>query len=105
MVLRRAHRPAGPARQRADQPVPYLARSLIGIAYYKDIALGVLNFRSDWIDYYYRDVGAQKRILSDAFAGHGEWCVPAGPGGDLLMPAVHQALDERNERLRAMSRG
>ncbi|MFE2674444.1 hypothetical protein [Streptomyces hygroscopicus] len=29
----------------------------------------------------------------------------AGPGGDLIMPATQQALDARNERLRAMPRG
>ncbi|SDS94713.1 FAD-dependent monooxygenase [Actinoplanes derwentensis] len=167
---------------------------LIGIAHYHDTALGVLNFRSDWIDYDYRDLDAQKRILLDAFAGHDEWRVPeildavrhdpelyfdsvsqihmptwhqgrvvlvgdaahcasnlsgrgaslaltgtwllaqallhhphdleaafgeyedkqrpyvthaqdsAGPGGELLMPATQQALDERNDRLRAMAR-
>ena len=50
---------------------------MIGITRYRDVALGVLNFRSGWIDYDYHDLGAQKRILLDAFAGHDEWRVPA----------------------------
>jgi 2-polyprenyl-6-methoxyphenol hydroxylase-like FAD-dependent oxidoreductase len=46
---------------------------LIGIAAYRDKALGVFMFRSPWIDYDYHDLGAQKQILLDAFAGHTEW--------------------------------
>jgi 2-polyprenyl-6-methoxyphenol hydroxylase-like FAD-dependent oxidoreductase len=38
--------------------------------------LAVLLFRSSWIDYDYHDLAAQKRILTDAFAGHQEWRVP-----------------------------
>ena len=49
---------------------------LAGIAAYNDKALAVFMFRSPWIDYDYRDLAAQKRILADAFAGHGEWRVP-----------------------------
>ncbi|MFI5844482.1 FAD-dependent monooxygenase [Catenuloplanes sp. NPDC051500] len=49
---------------------------LIGIGHYNDTTIGVLNFRSDWIDYDYRDLDAQRRILLDAFAGHDEWRVP-----------------------------
>jgi 2-polyprenyl-6-methoxyphenol hydroxylase-like FAD-dependent oxidoreductase len=49
---------------------------LAGIAAYNDKALAVFMFRSDWIDYDYRDLAAQKRILTDAFAGHSEWKVP-----------------------------
>ncbi|MFS8202268.1 FAD-dependent monooxygenase [Streptomyces sp. CWNU-52B] len=49
---------------------------MIGIARYKDRALGVFNFRHDWIDYDYRDLDAQKRILLDAFKDHYEWRVP-----------------------------
>ncbi|GAA2495500.1 FAD-dependent monooxygenase [Winogradskya humida] len=186
-----------PSQQDSGRTSPFLSwpGHLIGIAHYNDTALGVLNFRSDWIEYDYRDLDAQKRILLDAFAGHEEWRVPeildavrsdpelyfdsvsqihmptwhkgrvvlvgdaahcasnlsgrgaslaitgtwllaqallkhpenlkaafdeyehsqrpyvtraqdsAGPGGDLLMPATQQALDERNERLRAMTRG
>jgi 2-polyprenyl-6-methoxyphenol hydroxylase-like FAD-dependent oxidoreductase len=57
---------------------PYLnwPGHLVGVAHYNDVALGVLNFRSPWIDYDYRDLDAQKRILADAFAGHDEWRVP-----------------------------
>ena len=49
---------------------------LIGIARYKDEALGVLNFRHDWIDYDHHDLDVQKRILFDAFGDHHEWRVP-----------------------------
>jgi 2-polyprenyl-6-methoxyphenol hydroxylase-like FAD-dependent oxidoreductase len=49
---------------------------LAGIAAYADKALAVLLFRSSWIDYDYHDLAAQKRILTDAFAGHHEWRVP-----------------------------
>ena len=41
-------------------------------------------FRSSWIDYDYHDLGAQKQILLDAFAGHDEWKVR-----DLLDAASH----------------
>ncbi|MGK5680116.1 FAD-dependent monooxygenase [Actinoplanes sp. URMC 104] len=50
---------------------------MIGITRYRDVALGVMNFRSGWIDYDYHDLEAQKQILLDAFAGHHEWQVPA----------------------------
>jgi 2-polyprenyl-6-methoxyphenol hydroxylase-like FAD-dependent oxidoreductase len=49
---------------------------LTGIAAYNDKALAVFMFRSPWVDYDYHDLAAQKRILADAFAGHGEWRVP-----------------------------
>ncbi|OBG96525.1 monooxygenase [Mycobacterium sp. E3251] len=49
---------------------------LIGIAAYNDKALAVFMFRSDWIEYDYHDLDAQKRILTDAFAGHTEWRIP-----------------------------
>ena len=49
---------------------------MIGITSYDDISLGVLTFRSPWIDYDYRDIDAQKQIALDAFAGHDEWRVP-----------------------------
>ncbi|MEE1939860.1 FAD-dependent monooxygenase [Streptomyces sp. TRM 70361] len=185
------------ARQNGDRTSPFLnwPGHMIGIARYNDTALGVLSFRSDWIDYDYHDLDAQKQILLDAFAGHDEWRVPeildavrndpelyfdsvsqihmstwhrgrvvlvgdaahctsnlsgrgaslaitgtwllaqalhnhpadleaafeeyennqrpyvtraqdsVGPGGDLIMPATQEALDARNERLRAMTRG
>jgi 2-polyprenyl-6-methoxyphenol hydroxylase-like FAD-dependent oxidoreductase len=48
---------------------------MIGIGRYKDIALGVLNFRHDWIDYDYHDVAEQKQILLNAFGDHDTWRV------------------------------
>ena len=36
---------------------------MIGIATYRDKALGVFMFRSSWIDYDYHDLAAQKQIL------------------------------------------
>lgn len=47
-----------------------------GVARYRDKALGVFEFRSDPIDYDYHDLNAQKRILTEAFAGVEDWKVP-----------------------------
>jgi 2-polyprenyl-6-methoxyphenol hydroxylase-like FAD-dependent oxidoreductase len=49
---------------------------VIGIAAYRDKALGVFMFRGPWIAYDYHDPAAQKQILRDAFAGHTEWKIP-----------------------------
>lgn len=49
---------------------------MIGIAAYRDKALGVFMFRGPWVDYDYRDLAAQKKILRDAFASHTEWKIP-----------------------------
>lgn len=49
---------------------------MIGIVSYRTTTLGVMNFRSPWIDYDYRDLDAQKQILLNEYAGHGEWRVP-----------------------------
>jgi 2-polyprenyl-6-methoxyphenol hydroxylase-like FAD-dependent oxidoreductase len=46
---------------------------LVGITGYGDKSLAVFIFRSPWLDYDYRDLDAQKRILADAFSGHREW--------------------------------
>ncbi|GGP81396.1 FAD-dependent oxidoreductase [Saccharothrix coeruleofusca] len=48
---------------------------LAGIARFKDRAIGVLMFASDPIDYDYRDVEAQKRILFEQFAECRSWKV------------------------------
>ena len=50
---------------------------MIGITRYNDTALGVMTFRSEWIDYDYHDLAEQKRIVLAAFDGHDEWHVPA----------------------------
>ncbi|MBB4686792.1 FAD-dependent monooxygenase [Amycolatopsis jiangsuensis] len=49
---------------------------MAGITGYHDKVLGILLFRSEFIDYDYRDLDAQKRIVIDAFAGHEEWKIP-----------------------------
>jgi 2-polyprenyl-6-methoxyphenol hydroxylase-like FAD-dependent oxidoreductase len=49
---------------------------VVGIAAYRDNALGVFMFRGPWIDYNYHDLDAQKQILRDAFTGHTEWQIP-----------------------------
>jgi 2-polyprenyl-6-methoxyphenol hydroxylase-like FAD-dependent oxidoreductase len=43
---------------------------------YQDHALAVFAFRSDPIAYDYHDLDVQKKILTDAFAGHDEWRIP-----------------------------
>ncbi|MBL7255994.1 FAD-dependent monooxygenase [Actinoplanes sp. LDG1-01] len=63
---------------RADLPNPtynYPGR-MASIMRYHDRALAVFEFRSDWVDYDYHDLDAQKKILTDAYAGHGQWRVP-----------------------------
>ncbi|MEV6635746.1 FAD-dependent monooxygenase [Actinoplanes sp. NPDC051470] len=67
-----------PAAAGTERKNPFLnwPGHMIGIARYNDTALGVMNFRSAWIDYDYHDLDAQKQILLDAFAGHDEWRVP-----------------------------
>ncbi|MFI0805385.1 2-polyprenyl-6-methoxyphenol hydroxylase [Amycolatopsis lurida] len=49
---------------------------MAGIMRYRDRALAVFLFRSGPIDYDYHDLDAQKKILTDAFAGHDEWRIP-----------------------------
>lgn len=49
---------------------------MIGTTQYDDVVLGVMNFRSPWIEYDYRDIDAQRAILLEAFSGHDEWRVP-----------------------------
>jgi len=49
---------------------------LAGVVEYHHKSAAVLMFRSPWIDYDYRDLDAQKQILTDAFAGHDEWRIP-----------------------------
>ncbi|HUN35088.1 MAG TPA: FAD-dependent monooxygenase [Trebonia sp.] len=50
---------------------------LAGIGRFRDKALGTFIFRSSWIDYDYHDPGAAKKILTDHYAGHSAWKVPA----------------------------
>ncbi len=57
-------------------PMYNIPGRMVGIAAYRDKALGVFMFRSPWIDYDYHDLAAQKQILLDAFAGHDEWKIP-----------------------------
>ncbi|MCV7228803.1 FAD-dependent monooxygenase [Mycolicibacterium komossense] len=49
---------------------------MIGIVSYRTTTLGIMNFRSPWLDYDYRDLDAQKQILLKEYAGHSEWRVP-----------------------------
>ncbi|MEU0882455.1 FAD-dependent monooxygenase [Lentzea sp. NPDC005914] len=62
---------------------------------FKDRAIGLLMFASDPLDYDYRDVEAQKRILLDQFADCRSWRVPAildavGVDPDLYFDSVSQ---------------
>jgi 2-polyprenyl-6-methoxyphenol hydroxylase-like FAD-dependent oxidoreductase len=66
----------GPVEPGRINPMFNFPGHMIGVAAYRDKALAVFNFRAPWIDYDYRDLDAQKRILSDAYAGHDEWRIP-----------------------------
>jgi 2-polyprenyl-6-methoxyphenol hydroxylase-like FAD-dependent oxidoreductase len=66
----------GYAQLDRQNPMYNFPGHLIGIATYRDKALGTFMFRSSWIDYDYHDLAAQQQILLDAFAGHTEWKVP-----------------------------
>lgn len=76
---------------------------LAGIARFKDKAIGLLMFASDPLDYDYRDVEAQKRILVDQFGECRSWkvqtildAVRADPGiyfdsvSQIHLPAWHR---------------
>ena len=63
--------------------------AMIGIARYRNRALGVFNFRSLWIDYDYHDLNAQKAILANAFAGHNEWKIPQLVAAALRDPELY----------------
>lgn len=74
-----------PARARMDGRnsmfnVPGLMGGITG---YQDKALAVFLFRSPWIEYDYRDLDAQKKLLTDAFAGQRDWRI-----GELLEAAL-----------------
>jgi 2-polyprenyl-6-methoxyphenol hydroxylase-like FAD-dependent oxidoreductase len=64
------------AQPERRNPMYNIPGRMAGIAAYRDKALAVFIFRSPWIDYDYHDLAAQKQILVDAFAGHGEWKIP-----------------------------
>lgn len=49
---------------------------LAGVACYRDKALAVFEFRSEPLDHDHHDLGAQKRILTEAFAEIEDWKVP-----------------------------
>ncbi|MFB6678350.1 FAD-dependent monooxygenase [Streptomyces sp. NPDC056390] len=67
-----------PTEARVDRTSPLYnyPGHLASIARYKNKAFGVFLFRSGLLDYDYRDLDAQKKILLDAFAGHTEWKIP-----------------------------
>lgn len=64
-----------PARARRDgrNSMFNLPGRMAGITGYQDKALAVFLFRSPWIDYDHRDLEAQKRLLTDSFAGQRDW--------------------------------
>jgi 2-polyprenyl-6-methoxyphenol hydroxylase-like FAD-dependent oxidoreductase len=49
---------------------------MAGIARFKDMALAVFMFRSEWLDHDYHDLDVQKATLIDTFAGHASWKIP-----------------------------
>jgi 2-polyprenyl-6-methoxyphenol hydroxylase-like FAD-dependent oxidoreductase len=49
---------------------------MVGIARFTGKALATFTFRSERLDYDHRNLDAQKKILTDAFAGHTSWKIP-----------------------------
>ncbi|WP_369191889.1 FAD-dependent monooxygenase [Streptomyces sp. R08] len=67
-----------PAEARADRtnPLYNYPGHLASIARYRNKAFAVFLFRSELLDYDYRDLDAQKKLLLDAFEGHTGWKIP-----------------------------
>jgi 2-polyprenyl-6-methoxyphenol hydroxylase-like FAD-dependent oxidoreductase len=68
--------PGEAGRDGRPNPTYNFPGGMASIMRYRDRALGVFLFRSDPIDYDHHDLNAQKKILTDAFAGHDEWRIP-----------------------------
>ncbi|MFC4562189.1 FAD-dependent monooxygenase [Nocardiopsis mangrovi] len=66
----------GEARSEGANSIYNLPGRMAGIFHYNGTAVAVFQFRSEPIDYDHHDLDAQKRILIDAFAGHGSWRIP-----------------------------
>ncbi|NEB38517.1 FAD-dependent monooxygenase [Streptomyces sp. SID14515] len=66
---------ASPGEDRVTE-ILNLPGRFAGVAQYRDKALALFEFRSDPIDYDHRDLGTQKHILAEAFAGIDDWKVP-----------------------------
>jgi 2-polyprenyl-6-methoxyphenol hydroxylase-like FAD-dependent oxidoreductase len=64
---------AGPDRVSSMYNVP---GRMAGIARFKDKALAVFMFRSEWLDHDHHDLDVQKATLIDTFAGHTSWKIP-----------------------------
>jgi len=60
---------------------------MAGLFRYGGKAVAVFAFRSGVIDHDHRDLDAQKRILTDAFAGHRSWRIPELLDAALADPA------------------
>ncbi len=68
--------PAQASPEHRTTEILNLPGRMAGMAYYRDKALGMFEFRSEPIEYDYHDLDAQKRILTEAFAGIEDWKVP-----------------------------
>lgn len=71
-----ADMPSAAGNPEQPNPTYNFPGRMASINRYHDKALAVFQFRSEEIDYDYRDLDAQKKILTDAFAGHDEWHLP-----------------------------
>ncbi|MGK3944255.1 FAD-dependent monooxygenase [Streptomyces caeruleatus] len=85
---------AAPEAERINPMYSYPGH-MAGIARFKDKAIGLLMFASDPIDYDYRDVEAQKKILFDQFADCRSWKVQqildaVGADPDVYFDSVSQ---------------
>lgn len=75
--------PPGDDHSEVFNPIYNFPDHMAGITRYKDRSLGVFMFRSEPLEYDYRDLDAQKALLIEAFAGHSEWKLP------FLLAAAH----------------
>ncbi|MGR4848989.1 FAD-dependent monooxygenase [Streptomyces sp. LARHCF252] len=66
----------GEARSEGTNSIYNVPDRMAGIFRYNGKAVAVFQFRSEPIGYDHHDLGAQKKILIDAFAGYRSWRIP-----------------------------
>lgn len=66
----------GEANSMGPNAIYNIPGRMAGLLRYGGKAVAVFQFRSEPIDFDYRDLDAQKKMLMDAFSGHRSWRIP-----------------------------